>query len=49
MAKISSADMSEGLLAPNMTNKFQKEVSEIAGEILLCSMLWGGLSVNLNI
>ena len=38
--------MSEGVLAPNMTKKFQKEESQIANEKLPCSMLWGGLSVN---
>ena len=40
--------MSQGPLCPNLTQKFQKEVSQIANRNLSCVMLLGGLSVNLN-
>ena len=40
--------MSQGTLCPNLTKKFQKEVSKIANRNLSCVILLGGLSVNLN-
>ena len=40
--------MSQGPLCPNLTKKFQKEVSQIANRNSPCVMLLGGLSVNLN-
>ena len=40
--------MSQGPLCPNLTKKFQKEVSQIANCNLSRVMLLGGLSVNLN-
>ena len=40
--------MSQGPLCPNLTQKVQKEVSQIANRNLPCVMLLGGLSVNLN-
>ena len=40
--------MSQGPLCPNLTNKFQKEVSQIANRNLPRPILLGGLSVNLN-
>ena len=40
--------MSQGPLCPNVTKKFQKEVSQIANRNLLSVMLLGSLSVNLN-
>ena len=40
--------MSQGPLCPNLTQKVQKEVSQIANRNLPCTMLLGGLSVNLN-
>ena len=40
--------MSQGPLCPNLTQKVQKEVSQIANHNLPCPILLGGLSVNLN-
>ena len=40
--------MSQGPLCPNLTKKFQKEVSQIANRNFSCVILLGGLSVNLN-
>ena len=40
--------MSQGVLSPNLTKKFQWEVSQIAEKKFLCAILLGGLSVNLN-
>ena len=40
--------MSQGPLCPNLTKKFQEEVSQIANRNLSCVILLGGLSVNLN-
>ena len=40
--------MSSGVLSPNLTKKFQWEVSQIAEKKFLHAMLLGGLSVNLN-
>ena len=40
--------MSQGPLCPNLTKKFQKEVSQIANHNLSRVILLGGLSVNLN-
>ena len=40
--------MSQGPLCPNLTQKVQKEVSQIANRNLPHAMLLGGLSVNLN-
>ena len=40
--------MSQGPLCPNLTQKFQKEVSQIANCNLPRPILLGGLSVNLN-
>ena len=40
--------MSQGPLCPNLSQKVQKEVSQMANHNLSCAMLVGGLSVNLN-
>ena len=40
--------MSQGPLCPNLTQKVQKEVSQIANHNLSHVILLGGLSVNLN-
>ena len=40
--------MSEGPLCPNLTQKVQKEVSQMANRNLPLVMLLSGLSVNLN-
>ena len=40
--------MSQGPLCPNLTKKFQKEVSQIANRNFALVMLLGGLNVNLN-
>ena len=40
--------MSQGPLCPNLSQKVQKEVSQMANHNLSCAMLEGGLSVNLN-
>ena len=40
--------MSQGPLCPNLTQKVQKEVSQIANRNLSRMILLGGLSVNLN-
>ena len=40
--------MSLGVLSPNLTKKFQWEVSQIAKKKFPCAMLLGGLSANLN-
>ena len=40
--------MSQGPLCPNLTQKVQKEVSQIANRNLSSVILLGGLSVNLN-
>ena len=40
--------MSQGPLCPNLTKKFQAEVSQMANHNLSCVILLGGLSVNLN-
>ena len=40
--------MSQGPLCPNLTQKVQKEVSQIANRNLPHPILLGGLSVNLN-
>ena len=40
--------MSQGPLCPNLTQKVQKEVSQIANRNFSLVMLLGGLSVNLN-
>ena len=40
--------MSQGPLCPNLTTKFQMEVSQMADRNFPCPMLIGGLSVNLN-
>ena len=40
--------MSQGPLCPNLTQKFQKEVSQIANRNFPIMILLGGLSVNLN-
>ena len=40
--------MSQGPLCPNLTQKVQKEVSQMDNCNLSCVMLLGGLSVNLN-
>ena len=40
--------MSQGPLCPNLTQKVQKEVSQIANHNLPLVILLGGLSVNLN-
>ena len=43
-----SPRISQGPLCPNLTQKVQKEVSQIANRNLSSVMLLGGLSVNLN-
>ena len=40
--------MSQGPLCPNLTQKVQREVSQMANQNFSCAMLLGGLSVNLN-
>ena len=40
--------MCQAVLSPNLTKKFQWEVSQIADNRFPCVMLIGGLSVNLN-
>ena len=40
--------MSQGVLCPNLSQKVQKEVSQMANRNLPIAMLSGGLSVNLN-
>ena len=40
--------MSQGPLCPNLTQKVQREVSQITNRNLPIAMLLGGLSVNLN-
>ena len=40
--------MSQGPLCPNLTQKVQREVSQIANCNFPCVILLGGLSVNLN-
>ena len=40
--------MSQGPLFPNLSQKVQKEVSQMANHNFSCAMLQGGLSVNLN-
>ena len=40
--------MSQDPLCPNLTKKFQAEVSQMANRNLSCVILLGGLSVNLN-
>ena len=40
--------MSQGPLCPNLTKKFQMEVSQIANRNFPLLILLGGLSVNLN-
>ena len=40
--------MYQAVLRPNLTKKFQWEVSQIADKRFSCAMLLGGLSVNLN-
>ena len=40
--------MSQGPLCPNLTQKVQREVSQIANRNLPRLILLGGLSVNLN-
>ena len=40
--------MSQGPLCPNMSQKVQKEVSQMANRNLSPVILLGGLSVNLN-
>ena len=40
--------MSQGPLCPNLTQKVQKEVSQMANRNLPRPILLGGLSVNLN-
>ena len=40
--------MSQGPLCPNLTQKVQREVSQMANLNFSCVMLLGGLSVNLN-
>ena len=40
--------MSQGPLHPNLSQKVQKEVSQMANRNLSCVILLGGLSVNLN-
>ena len=40
--------MCQAVLSPNLTKKFQWEVSQIAHNRFPCVMLLGGLSVNLN-
>ena len=43
-----SWDMSQDALCPNVSQKVQKEVSQMAIRNLSCVILLGGLSVNLN-
>ena len=40
--------MSQGPLCPNLTQKVQRKVSQMANRNFSCAMLLGGLSVNLN-
>ena len=40
--------MSQGPLCPNLTQKVQREVAQMANRNFSCAMLLGGLSVNLN-
>ena len=40
--------MSQGPLCPNLTQKVQKEVSQMAYQTFSHPMLLGGLSVNFN-
>ena len=40
--------MSQGPLCQNMTQKFQREVSQMANLKFSCTMLLGGLSLHLN-
>ena len=40
--------MSQGPLCPNLSQKVQKEVCQMANRNLSCMILLGGLSVNLN-
>ena len=40
--------MSQGLLCPNLSQKVQKEVSQMANRNLSPVILLGGLSMNLN-
>ena len=40
--------MCQAVVSPNLTKKFQWEVSQIADNRFPCVMLLGGLSVNLN-
>ena len=40
--------MFQGPLCPNLSQKVQKEVSQMANHNLSCVILLGGLSVNLN-
>ena len=40
--------MSQGLLCPNLTQKVQREVSQMSNRNFSRVMLLGGLSVNLN-
>ena len=40
--------MYQAVLSPNLTKKFQWEVSQITDTRFPCVMLLGGLSVNLN-
>ena len=40
--------MCQAVLSPNLTKKFQWEVSQIANNRFPCVTLLGGLSVNLN-
>ena len=40
--------MSQGPLCPNLSQKVQKQVSQMANRNLPIAMLLGGLSVNLN-
>ena len=40
--------MSQGPLCPNLSQKVQKEVSQMANRKLSSTMLSGGLSVSLN-
>ena len=40
--------MSQGPLCPNLSQKVQKEVSQMANRNLSCVILLGGLSLHLN-
>ena len=40
--------MSQGVVCPNLSQKVQKEVSQMANRKLSSMILLGGLSVNLN-